>query len=416
MTLDTSWLEADARGQWPRHPRNLRSLSTLHINRETIKYRTDAPSLPAAMSQRNSGGRPRSNFLSNPARSRSLVDFSAASSRGFRQGRRPPFGVPPYIWVTAGGSAIVVSYGYFSYVEEVPLTRRRRWIATPPTMERQLGNQEYQNLLKQFRKDILPPSHRASMTVERVGSRIEAAAMEFCKEHDVRHMGSSPFTYTLVRSEMANAFVLPGNHVFVMTGLFRFVQNEDDLASVLSHEVAHNVARHAGEKISGSAVVNLIARLSLLFDPSGFTFSILLPATTLFRTLPHSRTQETEADEIGVHLAAKACFDPRASKRVFSAMMNGLDNGKNGTKRSPPEFLSTHPSHESRISNFDKWMPDAMSEFQSDNGERCRRVRRDMELARRYAAQQALIREYNQSASSSASSSANSPGERGSPL
>jgi len=273
-------------------------------------------------------------------------------------------------------------------------------------MERQLGDDEYRKLLAHFRRDILPPTHPASQTVHRVGSRIADAALDFCQQHNLHHMGDAkhprPFTYTVVRSDMANAFVLPGNHVFVMTGLFRYVQTEDDLAGVLGHEVAHNVARHAGEKISGSAVINFVARLSLLVDPSGFMFTLLLPATTLFRTLPHSRIQETEADEIGVHLAAKACYDPRACKRVFAAMKEGNpsgEKGKNGRRSEPPEFLSTHPSHESRISNFDKWLPDAMSLYQSDFGERCRRVRQDMEMARRHAAQQARIREARSMAS-----------------
>lgn len=359
------------------------------------------------MSNKNQQYRARNNFLSNanPSRSSSKGNFllpnaaqkfgGRAGGAGGRSSAVPPlFGLPPYIWMTAGGTTLALGYVYFSYLEEVPLTHRKRWIATSPQLEKQLGDQEYRNLLRQFQGKILPPSHPASRTVERVGSRIAASALQFAKEQNVQHMIRSransnqtqvpPFTYTVVRSEQANAFVLPGNHVFVMTGLFRYVRDEDELASVLGHETAHNVARHAGEKMSGSAVVNLLARLSLLFDPSGVTLTLMLPAAALFRELPHSRTQETEADQIGVHLAASACYDPRASKRVFAAMKQGADTG--GKQQQPPEFLSTHPSHESRISNFDKWIPDAMRLFESDGGERCRRVRRDMALARQHAA------------------------------
>jgi predicted Zn-dependent protease len=98
-----------------------------------------------------------------------------------------------------------------------------------------------------------------------------------------------------VRSDTANAFVLPGNHVFMFTGLFQYTRNEDDLAAVLGHEVAHNLCRHSGETISSSLVVNLLARSSLMLDPSGLFVTILLPAATLSRELPQSRTQETEA-------------------------------------------------------------------------------------------------------------------------
>ena len=253
-----------------------------------------------------------------------------------------------------------------------------------------MGDQEYRQLVEKFRRDrsLLPPNHRASVTVDRVGSRIAQASNAFAKQNQVDSYDvSKPYTYTVVRSNMANAFVLPGNHVFVMTGLFRFVRDEDDLAAVLGHEAAHNIARHAGEKISSSLVINILARLSLLVDPSGFILTIFLPATTLLQGLPHSRTQETEADQIGIQLAAEACYDPRAAKRVFAAMKDG------GGGHGPPEFLSTHPSHDARITNFDQWMPGAMQTFQGEYGDRCRKIRRDMSLARQVAARDARTRE-----------------------
>lgn len=185
----------------------------------------------------------------------------------------------------------------------------------------------------------------------------------------------------MVQSDQANAFVLPNNHVFVLTGLFRYVKNEDELAAVLGHETAHNLSRHAGERMSGGIVLNVFARLSLLVDPTGFLAQVLIPAATLLHTLPNSREAEVEADQIGVYLAAEACYDPRAAKMVFQAM-------KDGTRGAPPEFISTHPSHDTRISNFDQWIPGAMTIYDSDMGERCHRVREDMAQARVAAAQQ----------------------------
>jgi predicted Zn-dependent protease len=313
--------------------------------------------------------------------------------------RPPGGGLPPYIWVTVGGTTALFGYCYYAYLDEAPLTKRKRWIATSPTWERQLGDQEYKQLLKAFRKDILPPNHRASVTVHRVGSRITQAAHNFSVNHNLQATTPSSFkspaayTYTVVRSDQANAFVLPGNHIFVMTGLFQYVHDEDELAAVLGHEISHNICRHAGEKISGSIVVNMLARLSLLVDPSGVLFTLILPAASVFRELPNSRTQETEADQIGVHIAASACYDPRAAKRVFSNMKAGSSQDKKGGGMHAPEFLSTHPSHDTRISNFDNWLPDAMREFESDLGDRCRHVRRDMALARQYAARSAALQE-----------------------
>jgi predicted Zn-dependent protease len=299
---------------------------------------------------------------------------------------KPPSnnGLPTYIYVVGGVPVVLTGYLYYKYLDEAPLTHRQRWIATTPAWERQSGDEEYQRLLKQFQGKILPKEHPANITVHRVGKRIANAAQVFAQQNGLdQYELTSDTTYTVVRCDMANAFVLPNNHVFVMSGLFQFIQNEDDLAAVLGHEMAHNLARHVGEKVSGSIVVSLLARLSLLVDPSGVLLTIFLPASNLLRELPHSRTQESEADQIGIHLAAQACYDPRAAKRVFQAMKEATKAGQQ-----PPEFLSTHPSHESRIVQFDQWLPDAMKTFRRDTGE-CQRLRQEMQEARQMAALQA---------------------------
>lgn len=327
--------------------------------------------------------------------SRASEAFASASARQTKHPQRlppPPSsggGIPFYIWGAVGGTATLFAVGYFAFLDAAPVTGRKRWIATSPDWERRLGDQEYHQLIKQFKGDILPPTHRASVTLNRVGQRIADASLQFAKRNNLlSSYTDKPYTYTVVRSDMANAFVLPGNHVFLMTGLFRYVKDEDELAMILGHEVAHNLARHVGEKISGSIMVNMIARLSLLIDPSGLIFTLLLPAASVFRELPNSRTQEMEADQIGLQLAADACYDPRAAKRVFAAMKNGDEHGA----VAPPEFLSTHPSHDTRIGNFDKWIPQALTSFEADYGERCREVRQKMTLARKAAAAEAARR------------------------
>lgn len=225
-----------------------------------------------------------------------------------------------------------------------------------------------------------------------MGHRIYKAAQAFCEEHHVandrKSTVASPPTFTVVRSEMANAFVLPNNHIFVMTGLFKYARNEEELASVLGHEMAHNLARHVGEKVSGNLVIQVLARLSLLVDPSGTLMMVFLPTANLLSELPHSRTQELEADHIGMHLAAKACYDPAAAKRVFERMRQDVSSGVQ-----PPEFLSTHPSHESRLIKMDDWLPETRRILERDGGETCRQIQNEIELARQIAAQRAAERE-----------------------
>lgn len=293
---------------------------------------------------------------------------------------------PPYVYYSVFATTALGATLYYMYLDEVPVTKRRRWIATTPEAERRLGDQEYHKLLHAYREDLLPKSHRASETVHRVGSRLADASFQFAKENNIP-VTQRPYTFHVIRSDMANAFALPGQHVFVFTGIFRFVRNEDDLAAILSHEIAHCLVRHSGEKISGSILFTLLGQLALVIDPSGALFYFLSPATKLLRELPNSRQQEMEADQIGVQLAAEACFDPRAAKRVFSAM------NSEGGAAGPPEFLSTHPSHSSRIAKFDAWLPSAMNIYEGDTGTRCYGLRRQMSVARQHAARQAALRE-----------------------
>ena len=324
---------------------------------------------------------------------RSLVKRSSNHQQG---GRSTGNDVPPYmVWglgVPFAGLTAASAYAYYSCLDNAPYTNRRRLLATSPEWEANMGNQQYNALLQQYQGEILPKDHRASVTVQRVGSRIAAAAKQCSKEWNVnksniQNKSESPYTYTVVRSPDANAFVLPGNHVFVLTGLFKYAHDEDELASVLGHEMAHNLARHSGERVSQSILMAILRRLAFVIDPSGVLLAFLIPAETLLYSLPHSREHEVEADRIGIILASEACYDPRAAKRVFSRMKEDAENGNGGTSTPPPEFISTHPGYDTRLTFFDQWMGDALSRFNKDGGNKCRAIREEMKRARRMAAQ-----------------------------
>lgn len=334
------------------------------------------------------------------------MSSTSDSSRRFGGARRPPptgpstiRSIPTYIIFPAAGITLTIAYGYYSFLDEAPLSKRKRLLATSPAWERQMGDEQYQQMIRQNQNQILPHNHRASVTVRRVGARIAKAADKFAVEHGLEDQSSnsSQPTFTVIRSDMANAFVLPNNHVFVLTGLFKYARDEDELAAVLGHEQAHCLARHAGERVSGSFLMSIIARFVLLLDPTGVLYTLFVPAATLLHELPHSRDAEIEADHIGLYLAAEACYDPRAAKRVFARMKAGdATSGSGGnatTTASPPEFASTHPSYDTRLSKFDDWMPDALSQFNADGGYKCRQIRKEMKKARVLAAQDAVRRE-----------------------
>ena len=313
--------------------------------------------------------------------------------------------IPLYFVIPSVGAVGTFMYAYYSMIDEAPFTKRKRLLATSSNWERQMGDKEYKSLLKKYRKDILPHNHPATITVKRVGSRIADSSRRFAEEHKLisqpQEKGKvSNYTYTVVRSTQANAFVLPNNHVFVLTGLFKFAKDEDELAAVLGHEMAHNLARHAGEKVSSSILTSIIARAMLLIDPSGVLYSLFMPASVLLHSLPHSRDAETEADYIGLHLAADACYDPKAAQRVFRAMKNETNPVNKKTKQrspssSPPEFMSTHPSYDTRLQNLASWMPDAEAKLNIDDGLKCKHVREEMKVARKLALQARIRNSYS---------------------
>ncbi|KAL3822418.1 hypothetical protein ACHAXA_007425 [Cyclostephanos tholiformis] len=336
-------------------------------------------------------------------------DGVGADRRGKNHIHRDDAPPPPPTYILLGiGIPIAASIcAYRSCLNDVPYTNRRRLLATSEYWEASMGHEQHASLLESYRGDILPDDHAASITVRRVGGRIADAAERCTMEWSADGRGTTtttttttgggggrigrppiprPYTYTVVRSPDANAFVLPGNHVYVLTGLFRYVRDEDDLASILGHEMAHNLARHAGERMSSSVLSAMARRLSLIIDPSGMLLALLLPAEALLYTLPHSREHEMEADRIGIMLSSEACYDPRAASRVFARMRedDGRGGGSAAAAAAAAEWISTHPGYESRLSQLDKWMPNALERYHG--GGRCASIREGMERARVFAA------------------------------
>ncbi|SEN56012.1 M48 family metallopeptidase [Nitrosomonas marina] len=156
-----------------------------------------------------------------------------------------------------------------------------------------------------------------------------------------------------------NAFALPGNKIGVHVGLVDLVDNQDQLASVIGHEVGHVLAKHSNERMSqklGAQVgVSLIAAVAAPQTALGQTAVSLLGVGAQYGIImPFSRLHESEADNIGLELMAKAGFDPVESITLWRKMAQASQGGR------PPEFLSTHPSHATRIEDLQALMPRAM--------------------------------------------------------
>lgn len=235
----------------------------------------------------------------------------------------------------------------------VPYTQRTQFIALSESEEMQMGVAAFREVVKKERI-VREPDFVA--VVERVGRRIARAAekpnydWEFVVIDDARSV---------------NAFALPGGKVAVYTGLFPVARDEAGLAAVIGHEVAHALARHGAERMSRSLLVEIAAAgvSAAVGDASPTTQRGILQAFGLGAQvgvlLPFSRSQEAEADRIGMILMAKAGYDPAAALELWRRME---EHGQGG----PPEFLSTHPAYDTRQRNIASWMEEARGYYRPD--------------------------------------------------
>lgn len=158
--------------------------------------------------------------------------------------------------------------------------------------------------------------------------------------------------------QTVNAAAIAGGRIIVYTGILPVAKTDAGLATIIGHEVGHVMAHHTGERISQNELVNLAGAVAGAANVSSTTMAALGLGAQVGFLLPYSRSQESEADHIGVLLMAKAGFDPRESVGLWQRM------GQGGGGR-PPEFLSTHPNPETRITQLQGWMPKALEYYQN---------------------------------------------------
>src|SRR5438067_9783863 len=232
--------------------------------------------------------------------------------------------------------------------QTVPLTNRSQLLLIPEGTEVQMGLASYQDIVKNARV-----SHDPALNdqVRRVGTRIAEAT------------GRTDYhwEFTVLEDKQVNAFCLPGGKVAVYTGILPITRDDAGLAAVLGHEVSHAIARHGGERVSQGLLVQVgLAATQIALarnDPAAVqqVTALLGAGATVGLLLPWSRTQESEADHLGLIFMAKAGYDPHAALDLW----NRMGEAAKGRDR-PPEYLSTHPSEETRIKQIEAWIPEAL--------------------------------------------------------
>lgn len=248
--------------------------------------------------------------------------------------------------------------------ETNPYTGRSQFLMTSVSDEMKMGAQAYDQV-KSDPKMKTSQDPREIEPVKRVAARIVEAA----KRSKYAEMAQQfQWEVTVIKDDQtANAFALPGGKMAVYTGIFPMAKTEAGLAAVMGHEVVHALARHGAERMSQGQATSI--GVQVLGTAAGVgtgsaalgqaTMAALGVGAQVGMLLPFSRKHESEADYIGILLAADAGYDPRESVALWERMGQMSEGG------APAEFMSTHPSHETRIDQLKKWMPEAMAIYQS---------------------------------------------------
>lgn len=246
---------------------------------------------------------------------------------------------------------------FFIGCTKAPLTGRNQIIMVSPQQELALGFESAKQVLQ---KEKVSTDPQKNAQVKRIGQRIAMVTEQ------TKAPGYQWEFFVIENDEEANAFCLPGGKVFVYTGLFKYTANDHELAAVMGHEIAHALARHGAERMSSGQLQQMGGQiLGAVMQSQGVsapTTNVAMQAfgigSELGFMLPHSRTQEYEADHIGLVLSAQAGYDPRSALSFWEKF------GANG--ETPPEYLSTHPAPANRIAEIRALLPKAIPIYKAN--------------------------------------------------
>lgn len=237
-----------------------------------------------------------------------------------------------------------------SSCQTTPMSGQQAFILTSESFEIDQGEQAYRQILA---KEKIEYGTERSQMINEIGLRIAQASQKT----------DYLWEFKALQNESPNAFCLPGGKVAVYTGIIKYAKNEAGMAAVIGHEVGHAIARHGGQRMS-QQIVTAIAMETLQTKAFGnmseqekqITLLALGVGTTIGVTLPFSRSHETEADEIGLILMARAGFDPREAIEFWDRFSQ--------TNNNTIEFLSTHPKSENRRDHLRKFLPKAIKIYE----------------------------------------------------
>ena len=239
-------------------------------------------------------------------------------------------------------TSILIAFVLSGCLGKTPVTDRNQVVFMSEKEESTLGAKSYQEILTQSK---ISTDKTQTQRVKKIGERIAVAA----------NKPNFQWEFKLVEDDQINAFCLPGGKVVVYTGILKVAKNDDQLATVMSHEVAHALARHGAERMSHQQISNGVGQLGAVLI-QGYAPEYSSAFDTAYSTgvnvgvmLPFSRSHENEADEIGIHLMYKAGYNINEAVNFWKNMKK-----LKGESSSTNSLFSTHPSDDKRIKNIAK--------------------------------------------------------------
>ncbi len=242
----------------------------------------------------------------------------------------------------------------------VPITGRHQLSMVPESTMRSTSFQNYNEVLKSSK---LSGDKQKTELVKNVGKKVQKAVEKFFADKGLSsELDGYEWEFNLIESPELNAWCMPGGKVAVYTGILPVAKDEAGLAAIMGHEIAHAVAQHGNERVSQQLLVQLggVGLSAAMQNKPEQTQKIWMAVfgygSQYGIMLPYSRLHENEADRLGLIFMAMAGYDPAKAVDIW-VRMKELGGNK------PPEFLSTHPSDDTRIRNLKALLPEAMEYY-----------------------------------------------------
>lgn len=259
-------------------------------------------------------------------------------------------------------ASVATVIGIVTACSTVPLSGRKQLSLVSDDQIQQQASVAYKEFLGSAKTKVVTGTSDAT-AVKRVGNKIAAAVNQYLKTRGLANQYNFNWEFNLVESSEVNAWCMPGGKVAIYTGILPFTANEDGLATVMGHEIAHAIARHSMEQMSNQYALQFGAQaLGLATAGKNVLFQGMVNNAYgiggQLALLKYSRSNETEADELGLMFMAMAGYNPQNAVSFWERMAAAKSKAN-----STPEFLSTHPSDARRVADIKKLIPEAMKYY-----------------------------------------------------